>query len=120
MTSTHTSDPLLPHGVQPPSNELESATLALAEEENKLSSFEFAMAVAAQAMRNDLGVKMWLMHCTTQPGAERVLDIGFSSCAAPNYLILMSEYVRCILGTLRIPEVSEVVQEFGSKSRTGA
>src|SRR5882724_13228327 len=91
VTSTHPSDPLLPHGVQPPSNELGSATLALAEE-NKLSSFEFAMAVAAQAMRNDLGVKMWLMHCTTQPGAKRVLDIGFSSCAVPNYLIHVSEY----------------------------
>ena len=60
------------------------------------------------------------MHCTTQPGAERGLDIGFSSCAAPNYLILVSEYFGCVLGTLRIPEVSEVVQEFGSKSGTGA
>jgi len=41
--------------VQPPSNELGSATLALAEEENTLSSFEFAMAAAAQAMINDPG-----------------------------------------------------------------
>ena len=60
------------------------------------------------------------VHCTTQPGAERGSDIGFSLCTAPNYLILVSEYFRCVLGTLRIPEVSEEVQEFGSKSRTGA
>jgi len=37
----------------------------------------------------------------------------------PNYLILMSEYLGVVLGTPRIPEVSEVVWEFGSKSRTG-
>ena len=43
-----------------------------------------------------------LMHCTTQPGAERGLDVGFSSCAVPNYLILVSKYFRCILGTPRI------------------
>ena len=41
---------------------------------------------------------------TTQPGAKRGRgsDIGFSSCAAPNYLVLMSEYFRCVPGTLRI------------------
>src|SRR5882724_10763289 len=54
------------------------------------------------------------VHCTTQPGAKRGSDVSFSSCTAPNYLVLMSKYFRCILGTLRIPEVSEVVQEFGS------
>ena len=37
VTSTHPSDPLLLHGVQPPSNELGSAALAQAEEENPLS-----------------------------------------------------------------------------------
>ena len=31
------------------------------------------------------------MHCTTQPGAKRGLDVGFSSCAVPNYLVLVSE-----------------------------
>ena len=30
------------------------------------------------------------------------MDIGFSSCTVSNYLILMSEYFRCILGVLRI------------------
>ena len=30
------------------------------------------------------------------------MDIGFSLCAAPNYLILVSEYFRCILGIPRI------------------
>jgi len=57
------------------------------------------------------------LHYST--GAERGLDIGFSSCTAPNYLILVSEYFKCILGTPRIPEGSEVVWEFESKSRTG-
>src|SRR5882724_11217140 len=42
------------------------------------------------------------VHCTTQPEPRGVSDIGFSLCAAPNYLILMSEYFRCVLGTLRI------------------
>jgi len=32
----------------------------------------------------------------------------------------MSTYFKCILGTPRNLEVSEVVWEFGSKSRTGA
>jgi len=43
-----------------------------------------------------------LMLCTTQPGAERGLDIGFSSFTALNYLVLVSKYFRCILETLRI------------------
>ena len=30
------------------------------------------------------------------------MDIGFSLCAVPDYLILMSKYFRCVLGTLRI------------------
>ena len=30
------------------------------------------------------------------------MDISFSSCAVPNYLVLMSEYFRCVLGVLRI------------------
>ena len=42
------------------------------------------------------------MHCTTQPGAERGSDFSFSSCAAPDYLILVSEYFRCVPGTPRI------------------
>jgi len=63
---------------------------------------------------------MLISHCTPQPGAERGLDIGFSLCTAPNYLVLVSEYFGCILGTLSIPEVLEVVWEFGIKSRTGA
>jgi len=57
------------------------------------------------------------LHYST--GTERGLDVGFSLCAAPNYLILVSKYFGCILGTPRIPEVSGVVWEFGSKSRTG-
>jgi len=65
-------------------------------------------------------VKMLLVHCTTQPGAKRGSDVSFSSCIVPNYLVLMSEYFKCIPGTLRILEVSEAVWEFGSKSRTGA
>jgi len=36
------------------------------------------------------------------------------------YLVLLSEYFRCILGTPRIPEVLGEVQEFRSKSGTGA
>src|SRR5882724_12761621 len=36
------------------------------------------------------------------------------------HLILLSEYFRCVLGTPRIPEVLEVVWEFGSSSGTGA
>jgi len=36
------------------------------------------------------------------------------------YLILLSKYFGCILGTPRIPEVLGEVWEFGSKSRTGA
>src|SRR5882724_5129718 len=32
------------------------------------------------------------VHCTTQPGAERGLDVSFSSCTAPNYLVPVSEY----------------------------
>ena len=59
------------------------------------------------------------VHCTTQPGAERGSDVGFSSCAFPNYLVLMSKYFRCVLGIPRIPVVSGEVWEFGSKSRTG-
>jgi len=43
-----------------------------------------------------------LVHCTTQPGAKRGLDIGFSLCIVPNYLILMSKYFICVLGVLRI------------------
>ena len=42
------------------------------------------------------------VHCTTQPGAERGLDVSFSLCTVPNYLILMSEYFKCVPGTLRI------------------
>jgi len=30
---------------------------------------------------------------------------NFSSCMAPNYLILMSEHFKCVPGTPRIPEV---------------
>jgi len=36
------------------------------------------------------------------------------------YLVLLSKYFRCVLGTPRILEVLEVVREFRSKSRTGA
>jgi len=61
-----------------------------------------------------------MVHCTTQPGTERGLDIGFSSCAVPNYLILLSKYFGCVLGTPRILEVLGEVREFGSKSGTGA
>ena len=42
------------------------------------------------------------VHCTTQPGAKRGSDVGFSSCAAPNYLVLVSKYFKCIPGTPRI------------------
>ena len=30
------------------------------------------------------------------------MDIGFSLCTAPDYLVLVSKYFRCIPGTLRI------------------
>jgi len=46
-------------------------------------------------------------------------DIGFSLCAVSNYLVLVSEYFGCVLRTPRILEVSEMVWEFRSKSRTG-
>ena len=53
----------------------------------------------------------WLysaLHYSTR--AERGSDIGFSLCAVPNYLILMSEYFKCILGTLRISRGVRSVQ----------
>ena len=43
-----------------------------------------------------------LVHCTTQLEPRGVSDIGFSLCAAPDYLLLMSEYFRCILEVLRM------------------
>ena len=58
------------------------------------------------------------LHYSTR--TERGSDIGFSSCTVPNYLVLLSKYFGCILGTLRILTVSGEVQEFGSKSGTGA
>jgi len=45
------------------------------------------------------------LHYST--GSENSLDVGFSSCAVPKYLILVSKYFGCILGTPRILEVSE-------------
>ena len=42
------------------------------------------------------------VHCTTQPGADRGLDVSFSSCTVLNYLVLMSKYFKCIPGTPRI------------------
>jgi len=57
-----------------------------------------------------------LVHCTTQTWSKRGLDVGFSSCAVPNYLILMSSISDVFWGLQGFPEVSEVVQEFGSES----
>ena len=45
------------------------------------------------------------LHYST--GTERGSDVGFSSCTAPNYLVLVSKYFRCVLWTPRILEVSE-------------
>ena len=42
------------------------------------------------------------VHCTTQPGAKRGSDFSFSSCTVSNYLILMSEYFKCVPGTPKI------------------
>ena len=45
----------------------------------------------------------WLfsaLHYSTR--TERGLDVGFSSCMAPNYLILVSKFLKCNLGTPRI------------------
>ena len=53
VASTHPSDPPLPCGIQPPSDDHGSATLALAEEGNESNTFEFAMAAAVQAVGND-------------------------------------------------------------------
>ena len=39
-----------------------------------------------------------------------VLDIGFSSCAVPNYLLLLSEYFGCVLGIPRNSGGAEVIQ----------
>src|SRR5882724_1826794 len=50
VASTHPDNPLLPCGVQEPSSNLGSATLALVEKGNKPVPFEFPMAAAAQAM----------------------------------------------------------------------
>ena len=41
------------------------------------------------------------------------MDIGFSLCATPDYLIFMSEYFRCILGT---PRISRSVQKLSGSS----
>ena len=41
------------------------------------------------------------------------MDIGFSSCAASNYLVLMAEYFRCIPWFLRR---SRSVQKFSGSS----
>ena len=48
------------------------------------------------------------LHFST--GAERVFGcwLQLMHCT---YLVLLSEYFRCVPGTPRIPEVSEVVQE---------
>jgi len=40
-----------------------------------------------------LGVKV---HCTTQPEPRGGSDVGFSSCAAPEYPLLVSEYFGCV------------------------
>src|SRR5882724_7757063 len=56
------------------------------------------------------------LHYSTR--TERSLNIGFSLCAVPTSYFV--KYFRCVLGTPRILEVSEGVQEFGSKSGTGA
>ena len=63
-------------------------------------------------IRSYRNVRM-LVHCTMQPGAERGLDIGFSLCAVPNYLILMSKYFRCVPGT---PRISGSVWELSGSS----
>jgi len=42
------------------------------------------------------------VHCTTQLEPRGISDDGFSSCAAPNYLVLVSKYFRCIPGVPRI------------------
>ena len=36
------------------------------------------------------------MHCTTRPEPRGVLEVGFSLCAVPNYLLLVAEYFRCV------------------------
>ena len=43
-----------------------------------------------------------------------VLDIGFSSCTAPEYLLLVSEYFGCVPGAPMKSGGSEVIWEFGS------
>ena len=51
VASTHLGDPVLPHGVQPPSGNTRSAMLALMDDNDP--PFEFMMAAAVQAMIND-------------------------------------------------------------------
>ena len=52
------------------------------------------------------------LHYSTR--SKRGSDIGFSSCTALKYLILVSENFGCILGTPRILEVSGEDWEFRS------
>ena len=51
VASTHPNDPILPRGVQPPNDNAGNATLALTDDNDP--PFEFAMAAAVQAVRND-------------------------------------------------------------------
>jgi len=74
------------------------------------------LALASSPGSYHCGKKVWnamevlrvsaLYYSTGNAGG--VLDFGFSSCAVPNYPLLMSEYFRCI------PEVSRLSGSFKS------
>ena len=74
MASTHLDNPLLPCGVQAPSRNLGSATLALVEEGNEPVPFEFAMAAAAQSMRNDLANIAEAKHLEDWPEWDKLIE----------------------------------------------
>jgi len=67
------------------------------------------------------GVTMFCSALTLKPGAKRGSRCWASAvrCSLTT-LYSCSEYFRCVLGTLRIPEVSGSHLGFGSKSRSGS
>jgi len=61
-----------------------------------------AEIVVIMCIAEKFGHLLKTVHCTTQTEARRCFDVGFSSCAVPDYLLLMSEYFKCIPEVLRI------------------
>jgi len=83
-------------------------------------------------------LSVWFRHLVNQPkyyptllmmlfsalhystGAERGFGHWLQLVHSANYLILVSEYFRCILGTLRISELSVVQREVSVEVKTKA